>query len=170
MYPAIRHGSPDMASWQISTETRQKRKHWKRWLIWTAITSTGYSFRTGIINITGRWAVHAHSWTKYIWTSLTGRFIQVRWKITLKRSIVSVWSLCFTIFVSGRWRMLLRTGGRRNGICLRMLLTLLKTVMICRADGKVIFIWSTLLIRNGRNIWTRGMMMYMWTLPSTAIR
>ena len=24
---------PDMASWQISTETRQKRKHWKRWLI-----------------------------------------------------------------------------------------------------------------------------------------
>ena len=22
--------------------------------------------------------VHAHSWTKYIWTSLTGRFIQVR--------------------------------------------------------------------------------------------
>ena len=37
----------------------------------------GYSFRTGIINITGRWAVHVRSWTKYIWTSLTGRFIQV---------------------------------------------------------------------------------------------
>lgn len=24
---------PDMASWQISTESRQKRKHWKRWPI-----------------------------------------------------------------------------------------------------------------------------------------
>ena len=33
MYPAIRHVSPDMASWQISTESRQKRKHWKRWPI-----------------------------------------------------------------------------------------------------------------------------------------
>ena len=29
----IRHVSPDMASWQISTETRQKRKRWKRWPI-----------------------------------------------------------------------------------------------------------------------------------------